>query len=248
MDIIWISNLGIPTRWGVWAPKAMNEDPSWYSERAINSLEILGHLLNGWRLTRKAKYYVALEDLIHNHGYAINLINTKESAILDIDHSDDELSVFAYYHMWWGLDHYPDLTDPLLLSITRTFNFIKNENSMFNIVYLVVTNQTQTSPATVAGLIQTLQNWPLEQIDYPMLNSIRNDLKLNPEPAVRQILSPIEDSDLLPYNELPYLRWNGDPYTLDGGSGMLEYDPGAWLIHYWMMRYHKIAMPQQQDF
>ena len=33
-------------------------------------------------------------------------------------------------------------------------------------------------------------------------------------------------------------RWNANPYVLDGGSGMNECDPGAWLLPYWMGVYH----------
>ena len=35
-------------------------------------------------------------------------------------------------------------------------------------------------------------------------------------------------------------RWNHNPFTLDGGSGTTEFDPGAWLAPYWMARYHGI--------
>ncbi len=34
--------------------------------------------------------------------------------------------------------------------------------------------------------------------------------------------------------------WNANPHDLDGGSGMWENDPGAWLLPYWLARYHGI--------
>ena len=33
---------GKPTRWGVWAPERLNDDPDWWLERGVNSVEIPG--------------------------------------------------------------------------------------------------------------------------------------------------------------------------------------------------------------
>ena len=45
----------------------------------------------------------------------------------------------------------------------------------------------------------------------------------------------------LPANERRQYRWNSDPYNVaDGGDGMSEADPGAWLLPYWMARYHEL--------
>ena len=47
---------------------------------------------------------------------------------------------------------------------------------------------------------------------------------------------------MLPANERTQLRWNGDPFDLVDGSGYTEYDPGAWLLPYWMARYHGLIL------
>ena len=37
------------------------------------------------------------------------------------------------------------------------------------------------------------------------------------------------------------MKWNGDPYSLDGGSGGGERDDGTViLLPYWMGRYHRL--------
>jgi hypothetical protein len=37
------------------------------------------------------------------------------------------------------------------------------------------------------------------------------------------------------------MRWNGDPYALDGGSdGRYRDDGAAILLPYWMGRYHRL--------
>ena len=36
-------------------------------------------------------------------------------------------------------------------------------------------------------------------------------------------------------------KWNGNPYSVDGGSGGRTEDDGAYfLLPYWMGRYHKL--------
>ena len=46
---------------------------------------------------------------------------------------------------------------------------------------------------------------------------------------------------VLPYDELPMSKWNGNPYGLTGGNGGRSEDDGAYfLLPYWMGRYHKL--------
>ena len=46
---------------------------------------------------------------------------------------------------------------------------------------------------------------------------------------------------VLPYDEIPMWKWNGNPYSLDGGNGGRSEDDGAYfLLPYWMGRYHRL--------
>ena len=47
---------------------------------------------------------------------------------------------------------------------------------------------------------------------------------------------------ILPAYERGQLRWNSNPHDLDGGSGTMEGDPGAWLMPYYMARYHGLIV------
>jgi hypothetical protein len=45
----------------------------------------------------------------------------------------------------------------------------------------------------------------------------------------------------LPANERRQFRWNRSPFEVaDGGDGVTEYDPGAWLLPYWIARFHNL--------
>ena len=48
---------------------------------------------------------------------------------------------------------------------------------------------------------------------------------------------------VIPANErLKSFRPAADPYDVaDGGTGLQETDPGAWLLSYWMARYHRLV-------
>ena len=41
---------GNRTQWGVWNPSYLNDDPAWYSERGVNSMQILSWLLSAYRV------------------------------------------------------------------------------------------------------------------------------------------------------------------------------------------------------
>jgi hypothetical protein len=44
---------------------------------------------------------------------------------------------------------------------------------------------------------------------------------------------------LLPPDERPVMKWNSNPFDIDGGSdGRGEDDGAAFLLPYWMGRYH----------
>jgi len=44
---------------------------------------------------------------------------------------------------------------------------------------------------------------------------------------------------VLPASERPMMKWNGNPYRLDGGDGgRTEEDGTFFLLPYWMARYH----------
>jgi hypothetical protein len=46
---------------------------------------------------------------------------------------------------------------------------------------------------------------------------------------------------VLPVSERHVMKWNGDPYLLDGGSdGRYRDDGAAILLPYWMGRYHRL--------
>jgi hypothetical protein len=51
----------------------------------------------------------------------------------------------------------------------------------------------------------------------------------------------VSSTRVLNVAERPLMRWNGDPYELDGGSDGRTRDDGTFiLLPYWMGKYHRL--------
>jgi hypothetical protein len=221
---------GKPTRWGRWAPEYLNNNQSWYDERGVNSLQIISWLLSAYRITQDIKFMDALTLLVTKYGYGINLINQKITQPSDDNFSDDELAWLPYYTYLHSQSD--ELQSEFRLSMDRAWGINRPEkSSLWNFIY----GASGPNRFDLEDAIWTLQNWPLSQIDWPFQNSLRKDIRLNPDRSRQGSLQSVE---LLPWDERGMFRWNGNPFELDGGSGFTETDPSAWLLPYWMARFH----------
>ncbi len=96
--------------------------------------------------------------------------------------------------------------------------------------------QTTTS----ADSLRTLREIPVDQIQWTVRNSRRKDVPFDPQ--ADRFKRP-QALVVLPYDELPMWKWNGNPYNLDGGSDGRREDDGAYfLLPYWMGRYHQLIV------
>ena len=88
--------------------------------------------------------------------------------------------------------------------------------------------------------MQALEDWPWELIDWQTNTSHRADVTLRRTEFEGRVKA--ETTVALPASERRLMRWNGNPYETDGGSpdGLEEEDGSAWLLPYWMGRYHKL--------
>jgi len=68
---------GTPTTWGFWGPDRLNDDPKYWEERCLGSLEILSHLKVAMRLVGDPRYERAYDELIRTHHYALNTLPGK---------------------------------------------------------------------------------------------------------------------------------------------------------------------------
>ena len=89
--------------------------------------------------------------------------------------------------------------------------------------------------------VRTLREIPMDQVEWTVKNSNRQDVPVDP---LSDRFQRRQALIVLPYDELPMSKWNGNPYSLDGGKDGRSEDDGAYfLLPYWMGRFHKL-LPQ----
>lgn len=87
----YIDITGEPTKWGRWNPIDLNENSKYYSERGINSLEILSYLALAYSVTGNELYSNEYFRLGYENFYLRNILNFKIDNPYEDNHSDNEL-------------------------------------------------------------------------------------------------------------------------------------------------------------
>ncbi len=236
---------GKPTRWGVWAPEELNGDPRWSEERGLNSLEVLSHLAVAGELTGDPRYLARARELVEKHGYAENAVRQIELGKED-NHSDDQLAFLSYYPLLAG-GRGGELRAAGLASLERTYRAVAPEtNPLYTFIAAAAgLREAGAGPGGAAALeraVRALRDTPLDMVGWRMENSHRRDIERAGKP--NRFGEAIAAKPLHPA-ERGGLKYNSDPYVLDGGGGGGEEDDGAFfLLSYWMGRYHGlIAAP-----
>jgi len=244
---------GRRTTWGMWAPDQLNRNPEWAAERGLNSMELLSYLKVAAHITGQERYKRAARELIEKHGYAMNTVPLKQFAPFDeeTNHSDDELAFISYYPLL-RYERDPRLRHIYRMSIERSWKIERPEGSpLFNLIYataLQAGRWTNTDRRPPSGLVKPIRydrdicmKWfrevPSDLIEWTVINSKRRDL--GPLHIGRH--GNLSAARVLPIAERRVMRWNGNPYELDGGNGGRERDDGTFiLLPYWMGRYHRL--------
>lgn len=242
---------GKPTTWGVWAPEKLNLDVKWAGDRGLNSLEVLSHLKVAHHITQNPRYADAAAKLINPHGYALNTVQAKIVWPYDlINHSDDELAFLSYYPLLL-YEREPKLRRTYMMSLERSWFFERPEHGpFFNFIYAAgkqadVHTDISKRPEK-AGInpdsydrqicIDWFRDVPQDLYRWTVKNSGRKDLG----EIVHNRAQRANALRVLNIAERPLMRWNGDPYQLDGGNDGRVRDDGTFiLLPYWMGRYHR---------
>jgi hypothetical protein len=227
---------GQRTRWGWWGPDDIWKDAD---ETGLRALHILSHLRVAMHMTEnaqyRARYQAQYNELINTHHYDRLTRNQKIVVPGHINHSDDELAFLSYYPLL-RYETNAALAAVYKESLERSWQIERSErNPLWNVIYAAGTGAREFDRAES---LRTLREIPLDTIGWTVRNSQRLDVPTDPLSdrfARRQALV------VLPYDELPMSKWNGNPYSLDGGNGGRTEDDGAYfLLPYWMARYHKL--------
>jgi len=228
---------GKPTQWGRWHPEYVNQFPRQVGDRKLNSAEIISFLQAAYHFTGKELYKQKAYELFDKHGYLDNItIPIKGlSQVPGIDlttewnHSDDELAFLTY----WNLYRYAftdELREKYRQAIREHWEIERPEkNPLWNFIYA----DTGAKEFDLEESVWTLKEFPLDTISWTVRNSGRKDL---------DFLSPNfrgqTTKAVLPPDERPMSKHNGNAFDLDGGdAGREEFAPDIYLLPYWLARY-----------
>ena len=231
---------GKPTLWGKWNPDYVNQFPKQVGDRRLNSAEIISFLQTTYHFTGKEIYKTKAFDLMEQHGYLNNIMIhiTRIGRVPGIDlttewnHSDDELAFLSY----WGLYKYAftdELREKYRRAIKEHWEIERPEkNPLWNLIYAM----TGAAEFDLAETIWSLKEFPLDMIGWSVRNSHRKDLEFIESNFRNQTTRTV-----LPPDERPMSKYNGNAFRLDGGSnGMREYSGDIYLLPYWLGRYLKV--------
>lgn len=240
-----------PTLWGRWHPEYLNMYPETVVDRKLGSLTIIAGLQLAHELTGKQKFRDAMNDLFEEHGYLDNIripmskIRSTPNVFYEgmnmgdggWNHSDDEMAFLTY----WILYHFaPDeqLKEIYAEVINDHYEIEKPER---NALWSLLTFGT-SGEIDLPSVIWHLREFQLDMIRWDVKNSHRKDLEFLKDNFREQTTK-----ELLPPGERKTMRYNGNPFDLDGGrAGTMELAGDEFLLPYWLGRYLNVIRPAEK--
>ncbi len=230
---------GKPTRWGRWDPDYFRTDEGRF-DRGLQAVEILSFMKTAEHLTGDARFTEAYRRLV-DLGYPKFTLRQRSTFPLeDIAHFEDELAFWS----WWNLLRFEQDSERRALyrrGFERSYEIVRIEqNPWFNFVYGTLTGHECEPAAALAHL----REWPLDLVVWSFQNSHRADLRTPlGYMALKGGTRPFSPREREP------MRWDAWTMKADGGTGGTDVvEPSAWLLAYWMGRYHGfIAAPTATD-
>ena len=242
---------GKRTLWGFWNPHELNYEPQHYSERGTNSLEILAWLTQAYSITGNNKYKEQYYDLVKNHKYVQNTYNVKIDSAIDENHSDTELIMLAFHSLFYANQRLEEdhprkkevqaMIQPMVVSLKKSFMLMKGELSPLWLgIYAGTAAQSDMiQEKDLSDATWTLRRWAMDFITWGVMGSQRIDLDFTDHYHVRYQSDRPVMRHIRPASERRANEWNSDPFDVNpGGDGTCEYEPGTWLLPYFIMQFN----------
>ena len=224
---------GKPTTWGRWSQAYFRQEPG---DSPLNSLELLSFLRTAAHITGDPRYEREYRKAAIELGYAA-LAGRYRELRQEINYSDEELAMLAFY----GLFRYE--TDAGLLHEYRVAldawweNIKREQNPLWSLIYALA---EPTASVDLVAAVRRLYRMPVDTIDWTVKNSNRSDIQWQ---SSTDRFRHRQAKTLLPPDELPARKWNSNPFDIDGdGGGRGEDDGTAFLLPYWLGRYHRLLL------
>lgn len=251
---------GTPTRWGVYNPDTLNNNPDWWVERGLKSLSMLSYLAVAEHIVGNPKYGEASRELIEKHHYLTNAMIYKiHFGPGSGNQSDDEMAFMCYYNL---LKYTKDETVRHQIAYSFFSAWINEQpemNPLFNFMYAAVAQDARyrnpwgefrLAPwrGWLEDAIETLLDFPLNRVGWGHQNSHRLDILRLPRQQSSEPYEPHRphrgyrvNGKVLPVSERFFHHWNTDPWNLDySGEGHTLGSGTVFLLPYYLGLYHQL--------
>ncbi len=228
---------GQPTLWGKWNVEYLRAAKG---DGALNSLELLSFLKTAAHVTGNPKYEREYQKVAKELGYA--KLTTQINELRDeLNYSDEELAMLPFY-LLFRYEKDRSLLDEYYRPALDAWwtNEKREENPLWTFIYATGRPEAARGSDLFARAARTLYRMPVDTIGWSVRNSHRADLAWlgGPDRFGRR-----QTTTLLPPDERPVMKWNANPFVVDsGGDGRSEDDGAAFLLPYWMGRYHRFLV------
>mgnify|MGYP000070729615 CR=1 FL=1 len=209
-----------------------------YGAGWLNGMQILGVLLSTWHMTGERLFYDAYEELVTRYRYA-ELVDFSENVWnvtqrFTANHSDHELALLAY-HTLIRYEPNDERRERWIRSLRAMLEYEAPER---NPLWHAILAGFVQDGYDLAGAVQTLREWPEDWRAWLIDNAHRKDYLKDATP---DRFNRPQFTTVPPYDEISFLKWNGNPYRVsDGGDGREIQAPWPWLLPYWILRYHQV--------
>ena len=222
---------GQPTLWGRWSPEYFASKRG-LPDSPLNALELMSFLRTAHHITGDARYESEYRKVAIEMKYADRATRQLELCH-EINYSDEELAMLPFY-LAFRYERDPAMLEYYKRALAGWWKNIQREkNPLWTFIYRTA---EPAQAADMDGAVWTLHRIPMDLITWTVTNSHRKDIEWDPKIdrfAKRQAVT------LLPADERPVMKWNGNPFIVDGGNGGRSEDDGAFfLLPYWMGRYY----------
>jgi len=225
---------GKPTTWGRWSQTYFHQEPG---DSALNSMELLSFLKTAAHITGNPKYAKEYRKAAMDLGYARLATRYKELRE-EINYSDEELAMLSFYNLF-RYETDGELLDRWYRPALNGWweNIVREENPLWTFIYAMARPKT---PVDMASAVRTLYRMPADTIEWTVKNSDRDGVTMD---RTTDRFQRRQAETLLPPDERPVMKWNSNPFDIDGGSeGRGEDDGAAFLLPYWMGRYQGMLL------
>jgi len=214
---------------------------SWGGGAFLDSVEILSFMAAAWHVTGELRFLESFEYLAGPARVGESAMFTENVATWTgrgtTNYCDHELADLAFLTLL-RYDPDPDRRQQWLDSMLAAWQYEKGERNPLKALSMAA------SLSESEGLTEGVQSL----VEYPddlRMWLVDNSHRLDAEHDVNDRHDDPQFKTALPYDELPILRWDHNPYGMIGGSsGNNRMSPAFWLLPYWGLRYHGAICPE----